>query len=142
MIIRIASVEDAEAIATLMKQLGYETPPSLLVEKLRLFSQSQDDEAFVATEDRAVIGCISVHIHELFHARGRLGRITSLVVQSDRRGTGVGAALMTEAERFFKANGCVKAEVTSGEHRAAAHRFYLSRGFVEDERRFIKIFPS
>lgn len=142
MIIRLANVEDAEAIAALVKQLGYQTTQTALAGKLRLFQQSENDAAFVAIEDHAVIGCISVHILELFHTSGRLGRITSLVVHSNRRAAGVGTALVAAAEKFFKTTGCIKAEVTSGDHRATAHRFYRKQGFVEDERRFIKVFSD
>jgi GNAT superfamily N-acetyltransferase len=139
MSIRIATSEDAEAIAELMMQLGYEASPAMIAGKLHFFAQSQYDEAFVATDDNRPVGCISVHAHELFHTSGKLGRITSLVVDEDARIAGVGAALIEAAERFFRAAGCIRAEVTSGDHRLAAHRFYLANGFVEDERRFIKI---
>ena len=137
--IRNAQLQDADAIVGLMRQLGYETSSAVIARKLQVFENSQCDEAFVALDDHhRVIGCISVHAHELFHAKGCLGRITSLVVHNDARRSGVGTVLIEAAERFFKASGCIRVEVTSGDQRLAAHRFYSANGFVEDERRFIK----
>ncbi len=101
MIIRIANVGDADAVSALLMQLGYEAPAAMIAEKLRLFQASLSDGAFVATEDEAVFGCISVHVHELFHANGRLGRITSLVVRTDRRGSGVGRVLVEGRGAIF-----------------------------------------
>ena len=42
------------------------------------------------------------------------------------------------ADQYFKSRGCVRAEVTSGDHRKEAHLFYQSVGFVLDEKRFTK----
>jgi hypothetical protein len=43
-----------------------------------------------------------------------------------------------EAEDFAWDNGCVRIEITSGEHRAGAHAFYEAIGYKQDSRRFIK----
>ncbi|MHB1897516.1 MAG: hypothetical protein ACYCOY_12860 [Metallibacterium sp.] len=40
------------------------------------------------------------------------------------------------------ARNCLCYEVMSGDQRAAAHRFYACRGYVSDERRFIKRSPA
>ncbi len=110
---------------------------------LRTFANSQSDQALVALDDHhQVVGCISAHAHELFHATGRLFRISSLIVHDENRRIGVGAGLIEAAEIFFKASGCGRAEVTSGDQRLAAHRFYAANGYIEDERRFIKKLDS
>jgi hypothetical protein len=44
------------------------------------------------------------------------------------------------AEEFFQMAGCIRSEVTSGEHRSDAHAFFKSFGYLEDERRFIKAY--
>jgi N-acetylglutamate synthase-like GNAT family acetyltransferase len=136
--IRRAKPEDAPAIAGLMAELGYEASPSTITKKLHLLAATEFDEAFVAIENDSVVGCISVHTHELFHADGRLGRITSLVVGMGSRHLVIGSALVREAEMFSEVNGCIRVEVTSGDHRWDAHRFYLANGYAEDERRFLK----
>lgn len=85
-----------------------------------------------------IIGVISCHITGLFHQRGSSGRITSLVIEKNSRGLGVGRALVSTSENFFRNSDCIKAEVTSGDHRAGAHESYQVCGYKPDERRFIK----
>jgi GNAT superfamily N-acetyltransferase len=87
-----------------------------------------------------VVGLASLHILELFHEAGRLGRITSFVVDVNSRKQGVGKALVAAADEFFRRSGCVRAEVSSGNHRLAAHVFYASQGYVPEECRFLKRF--
>lgn len=67
-----------------------------------------------------------------------IGRITSLVIDSDQRGVGIGQLLVEAADQFFISSGCVRAEVTSGDQRADAHVFYQAQGYLPDERRFMK----
>lgn len=136
--VRRAETDDVADIATLMSQLGYPASSKLLAEKLLQFSQACSDEVFVAVLGGKVVGAISCHITSLFHQVGSSGRITSLVIDDGCRGSGIGRRLVGEAEKFFLSSGCVKSEVTSGEHRLDAHHFYKSCGNQEDERRFIK----
>jgi GNAT superfamily N-acetyltransferase len=99
---------------------------------------SASDKVMVATADDALIGCSGCHVLELLHAPGRLGRITALVVASTHQRQGVGGGLVAAAEAFFRSLGCVRVEVTSGNHRAGAHAFYTSLGFSESNTRFIE----
>lgn len=136
--IRSAVAADAAAIAGLMGQLGYEASEALVVRKLAILAAQAGDNVLLAEVDGRVAGVISLHVLELFHAEGRIGRITSLVVDAGQRGRGVGEALVAAADRFFTGQGCVRAEVTSGDHRPAAHAFYAAQGYAPDERRFLK----
>ncbi len=131
-------VSDADAIAGLMDQLGYHAGPELIAAKLDVLSRSADDAVFVLVDGEQIVGVLSGHCHELFHVSGRLGRITSLVVDATFRGLGYGCLLVDKAIAFFQARSCVRVEVTSGDRRLGAHEFYRSVGFVEDERRFIR----
>lgn len=136
--IRSAVAADAAAIAGLMGQLGYEASEALVVRKLAILAAHAGDSVLLAEVDGCVAGVISLHVLELFHAEGRIGRITALVVDAGQRGRGVGEALVAAADRFFTGQGCVRAEVTSGDHRPAAHAFYAAQGYAPDERRFLK----
>nr|WP_223997881.1 GNAT family N-acetyltransferase [Burkholderia gladioli] len=80
----------------------------------------------------------SLHALPLFHAAGNLGRITSMVVDERYRGNGVGSGLIDAAEHWFRQVGCVKLEVTSGDHQPAAHHFYERHGFLRDGQRLSK----
>ncbi len=138
--VRRAESSDAEKISSLMNELGYSISSEALNAKLREFSQRDGDEVFVAEHNGNIQGCISCHITSLFHQLGASGRITSLVVAESSRGQGIGKLLVETAEIFFRSNGCIKSEVTSGEVRRAAHQFYQSCGFSRDELRFIKFY--
>lgn len=98
------------------------------------------DAVFIASSEGGtrLLGVISAHLLRLFHAPGLLGRITSLAVRPEARGTGVGRALLTSAGEWAWAAGAVRMEVTSGDHRPEAHAFYQAIGYALDERRFIK----
>jgi len=110
----------------------------LIVRKLAILLANACDSVPLAEVDGCMAGVISLHVLELFHAEGRIGRITSLVVDAGHRGRGIGEALVDAADRFFTGQGCVRAEVTSGDHRTAAHAFYAAQGYAPDERRFLK----
>jgi GNAT superfamily N-acetyltransferase len=67
-----------------------------------------------------------------------LGRITSLIVDEKHRGRGIDQMLVQVAECWFHSVGCVKAEVTSGDDRIDAHRFYEREAFSRDGQRLSK----
>jgi len=138
--IESAKYEHAEKISNLMLELGYATTRELIEIKLQFVSNSDLDEVFVAAENNEIVGVISCHLTTLFHVAGMCGRITSLVVDKNVRGSGIGQALVEKADCYFIENNCVKAEVTSGDHRKGAHQFYINQGYAEDQRRFIKTY--
>jgi ribosomal protein S18 acetylase RimI-like enzyme len=131
---------DSDSLSELMMQLGYRVSPVQILENLKYIATSKMDSVFVAEEDGKVVGVISCHLTKLFHQPGNAGRITSLIVDRNSQGRNIGRLLVAEAEAFFIANFCTKAEVTSGDHRGGSHEFYRSCGYKEDERRFIKEF--
>ncbi|USX11676.1 GNAT family N-acetyltransferase [Oxalobacteraceae bacterium OTU3CAMAD1] len=137
-IIRRVLSRDSENIASLMQQLGYEATPSQISDRLRGIQDSSTDLVLVAAIEDSIVGCISLHLLPLFHADGFLGRITSFVIDQQHRRLGVGSTLMRAASEWFSASGCVKIEVTSGDHRSDAHRFYEAQGFSRDRQRFSK----
>ena len=140
--IRPAVLADATEVAECLAELGYGTTASLVAEKLVAFSEDLEDAVFVAVdpETRTVVGVVSVHVVPLFHAPGRLGRITALAVRGAAQGCVVGRRLMEAAEMFAWESGCIRVEITSGDHRPQAHAFYSTIGYLVDERRFIKSF--
>ena len=62
-----------------------------------------------------------------------------MVVSENSRGDGVGRKLVEKLESWFRKNNCLRFEVTSGDHRIGAHRFYEGFGYQLDERRFLKL---
>jgi|SRR6185369_9891335 len=140
--VRPALAADASRIAELLGQLGYSTAPALVERKLAALGQSSTDAVLVAENENGIVGVASLHVLELFHEEGRLGRITSLVVGGASRGKGIGKLLLEAADEFFLGAGCVRAEVTSGRHRTEAHSLYQAHVYHPDERRFVKRYDS
>jgi GNAT superfamily N-acetyltransferase len=136
--IRQARPADSHVLSGLMRQLGYEATPALLGEKMVELAGSPSDRILVATLHDEVVGSISLHAIPMFHVAGKLGRITSLVVDERYRSAGIGKALLDAAEQWFESARCVKVEVTSADRRLDAHRFYERHGYARDGRRFTK----
>jgi GNAT superfamily N-acetyltransferase len=137
--VRMAEPSDSRAIADLMGQLGYPTAPSEMQAKVDLFLALPSERVLLAERDGEVVGVLSFHLTPMLHAPGKLGRITSLVVSETYRGQGIGSRLVQEAEAWAWSKGCTKIEVTSGDRRLDAHRFYERRGYQCNERRFLKV---
>jgi GNAT superfamily N-acetyltransferase len=136
--IRDAVIQDADQIAGLLKELGYPNTAPFAAQKIRELSNGENDTVLVAEIVGRVLGVAHLHVAELFHEQGRLGRIMALVVTSSERRRGIGRKLMAKLETAAHKAGCVKMEITSGGHRNDAHEFYGSLGYVEKRRRFVK----
>ena len=92
--IRSATLEDAEAIASLASQLGYPAASAEVAQRYAVLQQRSDHAVFVAEEqDGTVSGWVHVFLaRRLFMpAFAELGGI---VVEETRRGAGVGSALL------------------------------------------------
>jgi len=137
--VRRAEAQDAADIALCLAALGYGTSATLVSEKLSTLMASSSDTVLVAEDPTSgIVGVVSLHLVPLFHAAGNLARLTALAVSAEHQRKGVGRALVAAAEAFAWEHDCRRVEVTSGDHREDAHRFYHGLGYEMDERRFIK----
>lgn len=137
-IVRRAGAGDSPQIAALLTELGYPADEKFASGRLELFFDREDDAVWVAECGGEIAGFLSFHVIPLFHAAGGLGRITALSVDPRFQRQGVGGKLVAVAESFGWERGCLRIEVTSGDHRSGAHAFYESTGYRQDCRRFIK----
>lgn len=101
-------------------------------------TESKSDKVFVCESGGLVVGVVTLHAIPLFHTIGQLVRITSLSVLEGWFRKGIGAKLVEAAEGWAWSEGAIRIEVTSGDHRYGAHKFYESMGYRLAERRFIK----
>ena len=126
--IRRATVDDAEAIATLFTDEGYPAGPSDIVERLGRFA-SDHSQVLVAELDGAVLGFVALHALPRFEHDDRIVRILAVVVDAGARERGLGRALIAEAERVGTELGAAFTEITAGHHRPEARRLYESLGY-------------
>ncbi|WP_198670166.1 GNAT family N-acetyltransferase [Dyella sp. C9] len=136
--VRAATPDDAERLAALVGELGYPTTGEAMRERLATMSHPASDAVLVAEEGGVVLGCISLHLSPMLHVEGRVGRITTLVVDEHQRGQGIGRVLLDAAHAWFARHGCRTVELTSGIRRERAHRFYESNGYTRRSVRFVR----
>ncbi len=134
--IRDARPADAEAIAALVRSLGYALTAADARRRLAALKRA-GDALIVAVTDR-LVGAASLHVTPVLHRPKSVGRITMMVVDEESRGQGIGSLLVAEAESRLKARGCGLVEVTSNRKRLRAHHFYEGLGFERTSYRFAK----
>ena len=137
--VREARLEDAPAIAALVAQLGYPTPPAEMKARLAVLLARPDHVIFVADVSGSVVGLVGAYLVEALEFTGAYGRLTGMVVDEKWRGRGIGRLLMERIERWLREQGARMLILTSGNQRAEAHRFYRRLGYTETGLRFAKL---
>ena len=135
--IRSAHQSDASALAPLLAELGYPTPPEVIARRLAALD-SINETVLVAADADELLGLITVHVTPVLHRPTYVGRITTLVVAERAHGRGIGRALVEAAEQHLARRGCALLEVTSNKKRADAHAFYEHLGYEATSVRFWK----
>ena len=127
--IREMWADDAEAVAGLTTELGYERPPNEIRRWIDgLASAGHRQAAFVACLETKLVGWIEVSLERRLQSPD-FALIGGLVVSHEYRGRGIGRKLCERAEAWSWDHGATKLRVTSRSTRADAHRFYLREGF-------------
>jgi GNAT superfamily N-acetyltransferase len=85
----------------------------------------------VADDGDEIVGCMQItYIPGLGRHGAERSQIEAVRVRADRRGTGLGARLMTWAIDRARERGCALVQLTTDKSRVDAHRFYARLGFV------------
>lgn len=127
--IREMQPEDAEAVARLTAQLGYERNAAEIRNWIAgLASVGERQAAFVGCLGEEVVGWIEVSLERRLQSPS-FALIGGLVVGADVRNHGIGRKLCERAEAWSWEHGAARLRVTSRTTRADAHRFYLREGF-------------
>lgn len=91
----------------------------------------------VAEEDGVVVGTLLfTRIRQLHHHGGATAEVESVHVAAERRGLGIGSALMAFAIDEARRRGCFRMQLTSNRVRRDAHRFYERLGFSQSHAGF------
>ena len=127
-VIRLATVEDAERVAALSTQLGYPTTPDEARRRLMEVEREPAHVVYVAVQEGQVVGWIHVCVRTLVQV-DRAAEIEALVADEACRGCGIGHSLIQQAEQWIRERGCATAYVRSNIVRERAHGFYEGLGY-------------
>ncbi len=136
--IRLAEAADAETLARLMGELGYETRVSEMQMRLEAIAQDPCYRTFVAVKAGKICGMIGTFTHFSYEHNDPGGRILALIVSNSERGTGVGKKLVAAAENDFAQRNIRRIAVQTHLRRKDAHAFYESVGYEKTGYRYVK----
>jgi ribosomal protein S18 acetylase RimI-like enzyme len=124
--------ELVEALARLVPQLSRTASVPGAAEVTEIVADPRIVELVARAEAGGpVLGVLTLLLVRI--PTGLKGRIEDVVVDGDARGTGVGEALVREAQRLAAEAGVRHVELTSAPSREAANRLYRRLGFEPRE---------
>lgn len=129
MIIRLATVDDAPAIASLAGELGYPTDAAAMRARLEPLLSSADGAVLVGVAGVAVIGWAHVAAVRLVES-DPYAELRGLVVAEALRSRGVGERLLRAAEEWARTRGLPRMRVRSNVLRERTHAFYERHGYT------------
>lgn len=127
--IRTAIAADADAIARLSAELGYETSSNEVQVRVERLLQSDEHAIFVAVDHAEVVhGWVHVFINHRLMV-DPFADLGGLVVNKEMRGLGIGYQLLLSAEDWANGSGLSKMRIRSKVSRERAHQFYSSKDY-------------
>jgi GNAT superfamily N-acetyltransferase len=135
--VREAGASDAPRLVELIIALGHPIEEADVSRNLETLAKS-GMLPLVATEGDEVIGMCGISAMVTVHRPAPVGRVSVMIVDEAHRGRGIGALLMTEAEKRLSKLGCKIIEVTSNMRRDRAHHFYEQLGYERTSYRFMR----
>ena len=136
--IRPASGSDAVAIADLVTQLGYPTSPAQMTKRMERIAADTEYATLVATHGGRVVGFVGLRLAVTYESDEPFGEIRAMAVAAGFRRKGIGRRLLQAAESALAGRGARVLVLSSGNHRADAHRFYEASGYAFTGRRYRK----
>lgn len=127
MAIRVATISDASAIASLVIELGYQVTEAEMASRIpKLLHQSS--AVFVSELDGIIAGWLHVCLVRRLMAEP-FAEIGGLVVGKKFRRRGVGTALVEAAQRWAREQSITQLRVRTNQVREDAKAFYEDIGF-------------
>lgn len=131
--VREISEKDAESVATLSTQLGYESDIRQTSARIKSINDSNENCAFVALIDDEVVGWI----HGFYTLRiesDPFVEIGGLIVDENYRNLKIGKQLIENVDLWAKKHQVKKLKVRCNIKRTESHKFYERIGFKENKR--------
>lgn len=131
--IREISDKDAENVAELSTQLGYQSNAEQTRLRIGQINNSDGNCALVAVAEGKIVGWI----HGFYTLRiesDPFVEIGGLIVDTDFRGRQIGKLLVKNVKIWAKRHGVKKLKVRCNTKRTESHKFYETIGFKENKR--------
>ena len=131
--IREISKKDAESVAWLSTQLGYESDIEQISARIKHINNSNDNCAFVALFEDKVVGWI----HGFYTLRiesDPFVEIGGLIVDSAYRNLKIGKQLIERLKLWAEQHQVKKLKVRCNIIRTESHKFYERLGFKDNKR--------
>jgi GNAT superfamily N-acetyltransferase len=112
----------------LLAQLGYELSAEELAQRYAAVTATPDHSLVVAEAEGRVVGLLHVFARPAIE-NPREAVVQAIVVDLARRRSGIGKALMAEAERWGREHECCLVMLSSNVARTPAHAFYAALGY-------------
>ena len=137
-IFRSATRADVPAVLELLdndeisrSRMVSETTDAALWHAFEEIDADPRNELIVGDEDGEIVGTCQLTFTPSLSRRGaERMTIEAVRIRSDRRGAGVGRAMMLWALDRGRERGCGLAQLTTDKRRSSAQRFYASLGFT------------
>jgi GNAT superfamily N-acetyltransferase len=127
--LRNARLDDAAEIARLSCELGYPATAQDIAARLTVLLPLSHHHAMVVQGNDGLLGWIAVERRLTLESGERI-EIVGLVVSPVARRSGIGQALVADAERWALAQGFDSIVVRSNVARTESHPFYERLGYV------------
>ena len=131
--IREISAKDAEGVAKLATQLGYDSHMAQTLLRIQQINNSNENCAFVAVVDHHIVGWI----HGFYTLRiesDPFVEIGGLIVDETYRNLNIGKRLIENVKLWAKKHRVKKLKVRCNIKRTESHKFYERLGFKENKR--------
>lgn len=132
--------DDAAVVAVLCGQMGYDVETDLVASRLDVIAQRDDHRLIGAELDGTLVGWTHVHADWTID-HGNEAELLGLVVEEDKRGLGIGRALIGEAAEWAYKKDCTRLRVRTNVIRMRAGDFYRRAGFKEMKRQLVLDLP-
>ena len=130
--IRLAVSADQPEIYSLICALEETTfPQDMFAWGFYTMLSSASHLLLVAEEEGQIVGLLHLRMEFQLHHCGTVAEIMELIVSSEVRFKGIGAALLKAAREQAIQHHCIQFEVTSNQKRKQAHRFYQREGLEQ-----------